>query len=108
VAGVPSAFVEGAELARPGGRMVTMGNISPGKMVEFDPGLLTRRSVRILPVLRYLPWYLKKSLDFLAENGSRYPFDELLDADFTMDRIEDALLQSAERKVMRASIVMPA
>lgn len=106
VAGVPAAFAEGFELARPGGRFVTMGNVSPGKTVDFDPGLLTRRNVRIIPVLRYNPWYLKKSLDFLLANRSKYPFESLLDAEFSMDDIEAALAQSAERTVTRASIVI--
>ncbi len=106
VAGVPAAFAEGFELARPGGRFVTMGNVSPGKLVDFDPGLLTRHNVRIIPVLRYNPWYLKKSLDFLVANKNKYPFESLLDADFTMDEIESALSQSAQRTVTRASIVI--
>jgi D-arabinose 1-dehydrogenase-like Zn-dependent alcohol dehydrogenase len=106
VAGVPAAFAEGFELARPGGRFVTMGNVAPGKTIEFDPGLLTRHNVTIIPVLRYNPWYLKKSLDFLAANQTKYAFEELLDAEFSMQDIESALAQSAQRTVIRASIVI--
>jgi threonine dehydrogenase-like Zn-dependent dehydrogenase len=91
VAGVPAAFAEGFELARAGGRFVTIGNVTPGQTVAFDPGLLTRLNVKIFPVLRYQPWYLKKSLDFLANNKHKYPFESLLDAEFSMDEIEQAL-----------------
>jgi len=107
VAGVPAAFAEGFQLARAGGRFVVMGNISPGKVVEFDPGLLTRHNVNIIPVLRYYPWYLHKSLEFLSVNKEKYPFEDLLDAEFSMDEIEEALARSADRTVTRASIVMP-
>src|SRR5699024_1846186 len=34
VAGVPAAFAEGIHYIRPGGKYVTIGNITPGKKVE--------------------------------------------------------------------------
>jgi threonine dehydrogenase-like Zn-dependent dehydrogenase len=105
VAGVPEAFAEGIQLVRPGGRYVEIGNISPGLEVAFDPGLLTRRSIRIIPVVRYQPWYLKKALDFLARTADRFPFGTLLDATFPLDRVEEALDRSARREVVRASLV---
>lgn len=106
VAGVPSAFQEGIHYIRPGGRFVTIGNITPGKLTEFDPGLLTRKSIQIIPVVRYNPWYLHKALQFLAAANRKYPFDEMLDAEFTLNEIKLALDLSAERKITRASIVM--
>jgi threonine dehydrogenase-like Zn-dependent dehydrogenase len=105
VAGVPEAFAEGIQLVRPGGRYVEIGNISPGLTVPFDPGLLTRRSIRIIPVVRYQPWYLKKALDFLQRTRERYPYATLLDATFPLDRVEEALDRSARREIVRASIV---
>ncbi|MFD6903539.1 zinc-binding dehydrogenase, partial [Streptomyces diastaticus] len=38
LAGVPAAFSEGIHLIRPGGKYVTIGNVSIGKFTEFDPG----------------------------------------------------------------------
>lgn len=105
VAGVPQAFSEGVEHVRAGGRYIVIGNISPGQTVAFDPGYLTRKSVKIIPVLRYNPWYLKKALDFLARNVDRYPFETLLDAQFTFEEIQAALDQSAARTVTRATII---
>lgn len=106
VAGVPQAFAEGVEYIRAGGRYIVIGNISPGQKVAFDPGYLTRKSVQIIPVLRYNPWYLKKALDFLSRNVDRYPFDTLLDAQFTLEDIQEALDQSAARTVTRATILL--
>ncbi len=105
VAGVPAAFSEGVQHVRAGGRYIVIGNISPGQTVEFDPGYLTRKGVKIIPVLRYNPWYLKKSLDFLARNLDRYPFETLLDSKFHLEDIKDALDKSANREVTRATIV---
>lgn len=106
VTGVPAAFAEGIHFIRPGGKYVTIGNITPGKMVEFDPGLLTRKSIQIIPVVRYNPWYLYKALKFLFDTQGKYPFDEMMDAEFTIDEIKLALDKSAAREVTRASIVM--
>lgn len=105
VAGVPAAFNEGVHLIRAGGRYVVIGNISPGQTVAFDPGYLTRKGITIIPVLRYNPWYLKKALDFLSRNKDKYPFETLLDAEFTLEEIKDALDKSANREVTRATIV---
>lgn len=104
--GVPAAFAEGIHFIRPGGRYVSIGNITPGKYVEFDPGLLTRKSINIISLVRYNPWYLHKSLEFLSKTIDKYPFDQMLDAEFSLDRIQDALDQSAARKVTRATILM--
>jgi putative phosphonate catabolism associated alcohol dehydrogenase len=106
VAGVPAAFSEGIQLIRTGGKYVTVGNVSPGKYVDFDPGLLTRKAIEIIPIVRYNPWYLRKSLEFLSTNVEKYPFHKMLDAEFTLDQINDALDQSSKRKVTRASIVI--
>ncbi len=105
--GVPAAFGEGIALVRPGGRYVAIGNVSPGQTVPFDPGYLTRRQVRIIPVIRYQPWYLLKTLQLLSATLDRYPWHLLVDTDFAFEDVNEALEQSERREVRRASIVMP-
>jgi threonine dehydrogenase-like Zn-dependent dehydrogenase len=106
VTGIPSAFSEGIHHIRPGGQYISIGNVSIGKMTEFDPGLLTRKSISIHPVVRYNPWYLKKALQFLSANLSKYPFEAMMDAEFEFENIQDALDKSASREVTRASIIV--
>ncbi len=108
VTGVLDAFPEAFQLIRPGGTMISMGTVTPGKTVPYDPAYALRRGVQTVTALRYNGPYLKKSMDFLAANRDKYPFDGLLDRDYGMDRIVEALDDSAARKVRRASIVMPA
>ncbi|MFB4164249.1 zinc-binding dehydrogenase [Alteribacillus sp. JSM 102045] len=105
VTGVPDAFSEGIHHIRPGGRYISIGNILIGMHTEFDPGLLTRKSINIYPVNRYQPWYLFKSLEFLANNIDKYPFTKLIDADFKFDEIQSALNKSYKREITRASII---
>lgn len=105
VAGVPDAFAEGINLLRPGGRYLEMGNIIPGHTTEFDPGAMTRKSIDVVSVMRYDPWYLQTALEFLDETGDDYPFGELFDVGFGLDEVDEAIRRSNERDVTRASLV---
>lgn len=105
VAGVPDAFSEGIELLRTGGRYLEMGNIIPGHTTGFDPGTMTRKSIDVVSCMRYDPWYLQKSIEFLADVGDDYPFSAMFDADFPLDRVDEAIRKSDERDVTRASLV---
>jgi threonine dehydrogenase-like Zn-dependent dehydrogenase len=106
VTGVASTFEDGWQLLRPGGRLVEIGTISPGKKTEVDIGLMTRRGVQILAVLRYYPWYLRQAIEFLDRYGERFPFHGLLDAEYPLTDVEQALRDSTDRKVTRASLVV--
>ncbi|MCH1881360.1 zinc-binding dehydrogenase [Agrococcus sp. ARC_14] len=106
VAGVPAAFADGLQLVRRGGRYLVMGNLSPGTTVPYDPGLITRKALTVRHVDRYDGRYLWQALRFLTDHRDRYPFDTLVDAEFPFERIEEALVASAERRVTRAAIVM--
>ena len=106
VAGVHEAYPEAIRLLRPGGTLVAMGIVNPGKTVPFDPGFAVRRGLTTIATVRYPGYYLNKSLDFLAHYGARYPFDALLDRDYELSQVRLALDDSAARRVIRASIVM--
>lgn len=103
VTGVPSTFSDGVRTVRPGGRFVSIGSISPGKLCEFDPGLFTRSGAVIRSAIRYHPWFLGRALEFLSDKA-HYPWDSLVDADYALDDVEQGLRDSAARKVARASI----
>lgn len=104
--GVPEAFSEGIHLLKLGGKYVSIGNISPGKLAPFDPGLMTRKNISVLGLIRYNPWYLQKALAFLQQKIDDYPFTEILACDYTLDDIAEALDLSASRTITRASILI--
>jgi D-arabinose 1-dehydrogenase-like Zn-dependent alcohol dehydrogenase len=105
VAGVPEAFTEGIELVRKGGQYLEMGNVRPGHSVEFDPGQLTRKSIDVTAAVEYNPWILHEALEFLADTIDEYPYDELLDAEYSLSNVHQALEDSENRDVTRATLV---
>lgn len=102
--GIPAAFAEGIHLIKSGGKYISIGNISPGKLTEFDPGVMTRKNITIMGLIRYEPWYLYKSLKFLSMNINKFPFSEMLACDYTLEDVSKALDASFNRGVTRASI----
>lgn len=107
VAGVPAAFMQGIEIVRTCGRLISIGNISIDKKYEvpFAPGWLTRKSISVIGVVRYNPWYLLKALKFLQRTFREIDYEQLTDVTFSLDQVQEALEKSEQRIVTRAVIV---
>lgn len=107
VTGVPAAFVEGVQLARPGGKMVEIGNVSVGKEheVSLAPGLITRKMLRVQGFVRYQPWFLHRALRFLERKHRDHPFDELSDREYSLEDVGEAITREEAKKVARPAIV---
>lgn len=103
--GVPSAFSESARIARSGGIVVEIGNISPNKYTDFDPGLFTRTGVQIRAAIRYPVAVLGKAVKFI-EATPHLPWESLVDQDFEFSQITEAIDAAEEKKVTRAGIVI--
>ena len=83
------------------GRYIVIGINSTAVSAEISPGYITRKALTVFGVVRYLPEYLHKSLEFL----DKYPFKEFSERKFSLDEIGEALQMSADRKITRAIIV---
>ncbi|WP_082634434.1 zinc-binding dehydrogenase [Arthrobacter alpinus] len=103
--GVPSAFSESVRSARAGGIVVEIGNISPNKFTDFDPGLFTRTGVQIRAAIRYPLEVLGKAVQFIADTP-HFPWESLVDADYTLDQVAEAVAAAESRQVTRAGIVI--
>jgi D-arabinose 1-dehydrogenase-like Zn-dependent alcohol dehydrogenase len=104
VAGIPEAFLEAIHLVRNGGRVLELGNISAGLTVTMPPSFVTFKSISIIGVATYNPHYLQKSLKFLSEHIDKYPYHELVDAVFPLDRAAEAMDKSDRKEITRAAI----
>lgn len=105
VAGFPEVFSEGPELLRNGATYLEVGNISPGLTTEFAPASITTKRITVMAQMLYPPWYLKRALDFLDDHGDAFPFDELVDAEYSLEEAQTALEHSDEHSVTRACLV---
>jgi len=103
--GVPSAFSEGARMTRSGGIFVEIGNISPNKHTEFDPGLFTRTGVQIRAAIRYPVEVLGRAVRFI-EATPQFPWESLVDKDFTFDEVSAAADAAEAKEVTRAGIII--
>ena len=111
VAGVPAAVTEGIQMLCRGGRYLEVGCVSPGHDHPFDPSMLSTQNKTIYGVSLYPPSSLKKAIDFLAQNESKYPFKELQSHEYRLEDINQAFEESdphnknKQSSVTRASIV---
>ena len=104
VAGIPEAFLEAINLVRNGGRVLELGNISPGLTVTIPPSFVTFKSISIIGVATYNPHYLQKALNFLSSHIDKYPYHEMVDAVFPLEKSAEAMDKSDRKEITRAAI----
>ena len=105
VCGNPGVIPLGIEMLRIGGTYVLGGVVNPNAMVTLDANQLLRKLLTLRGVHNYHPRNLVEALDFVVTNRNRYPFHELVDGKYSLDRVNDAMADAAARRVLRAAIV---
>lgn len=105
VCGVPEVIPLGIEMLRIGGTYVLAGVVNPGALVTIDANLLLRKLLTLRGVHNYHPRNLVEALDFVVTNRRRFPFHDLVDGKYPLDRVNDAMSDAAARRVLRAAIV---
>ncbi len=105
VCGVAEVIPLGIEMLRVGGTYVLGGVVNPNAMVTLDANLLLRKLLTLRGVHNYHPRNLIEALDFVAANRQRFPFHDLVDGKYPLERIADAMADAAARRVLRAAIV---
>ena len=105
VTGIPEVIPVGLGLLRTGGRYTLAGVVNPGAMVTIDANQILRRCLTLSGVHNYHPRHLLQALDFVVANRERFPFRDLVDGKYPLERIQDAFRDAAERRVLRAAIV---
>lgn len=106
VAGVPGAFDEAVRMAKIGATVVEIGNVSveETQCTSVIPGLIVRKCLTIRGILRYQPYYLYRTLEFLSRFHEKYPFNSLTDKCYSLEETQEALQKAANKEVKRAII----
>ncbi len=105
VCGAPDAIPLGVEMLRAGGTYVLAGVVSPQAMVTLDANLLLKKMLTLRGVHNYHPRNLIEALDFVVANRRRFPFHDLVDGKYPLDRVGDAMSDAAARRVLRAAVM---
>lgn len=105
VCGNPQVIPSGIQMARVGGRYALAGALNPGSHVLIDASQILRRLITLRGVHNYHPRHLVEALDFVTLNRQRFPFKELVDAQYPLDQVGQAMKDAADRTVLRAAIV---
>ncbi|MGW8886317.1 zinc-binding dehydrogenase [Streptomyces sp. NPDC055749] len=88
-----------------GGRAVLAGSVSPGEPVAVDPEWLVRGLRTVVGVHNYAPKDLQAAVDFLAVHHDTYPFAELVEGRYPLDRIDEAVAAARVAVAPRVAVV---
>lgn len=105
VCGDARVIPSGMAMLRVGGTYVLGGVVNPGAMVSLDANQLLRKMLSLRGVHNYHPRHLVEALDFVVAQRKRFPFAELVDGIYPLDRVDAAMADAAARRVLRAAIV---
>ncbi len=105
VCGLADVVPTGIRTLRVGGRYVIGGLVNPGSTLTLDGNEILRGLVTLKGVHNYHPRHLIQALDFLVSQHRRYPFAELVDARFPLNKIDDAFARAADHSALRAAVV---
>lgn len=105
VCGAAQAIPQGIELLRIGGTYVLGGVVSPQAMVTLDANLILKKMLTVRGIHNYHPRNLIEALIFVVANRVRFPFHELVDGQYPLNRVGDAMADTAARRVLRAAIL---
>ncbi|MBM4445311.1 MAG: zinc-binding dehydrogenase [Chloroflexi bacterium] len=105
--GFPGVVQEGLDMVCNGGRLLEIGNVSPGHgTFQADPAALVMGSKSMFCVVMYGRDTLKKALDFLSRTKTKYPFERILSRSYRLEDIDRAFAEQDKGLVSRAAIVM--
>lgn len=107
-AGRPEAVEQALPRLRAGGRMVLAGAVFPGRGMVIDGEMLVRRMLRMEGIHNYRPEDLEAALAFLGGAGQKYPFGELVSADFGLEEVNAAMAAAGTGEHVRVAVVMGA
>lgn len=105
VCGVPDVIPLGLDIVRSGGTYVIAGLVSPNANVTIDANRLLRKMITVRGIHNYHPRHLIEALDFVVSFKNKYPFSDLVDAQYSLNEVTQAMADASSQRVLRAAIV---
>ena len=90
VSGGATAFLEGIDMARKGGRYLMLGQV-PRHTVTFSPNAIQTKQLDIIPSTSASTEHYYKALQFMKVHRDRFPFGEMMTNRYQLDDINEAM-----------------
>ena len=104
MSGSSDAIEQSVDLLRIGGQLVLVGSVFPARSVCLQPERIVRGLLRIDGVHNYAPADLAAAIKFLDEAQHRFPFAEMVDAQFSLDEVNRAVQHAMQPDVVRVAV----
>jgi threonine dehydrogenase-like Zn-dependent dehydrogenase len=102
--GVPAAVSEALELARPGGRVLVLGQYTDHGPTPLNPHLITRKQLTVLGSWAFSAAHYLEYVRTLPQLVERFALERLI-TPFPLERAEDALAAARAGEVGKAVLV---
>jgi D-arabinose 1-dehydrogenase-like Zn-dependent alcohol dehydrogenase len=104
VSGGATAFPEGIDLVRRGGRYLVIGQVGE-QQPPIAPRLIVEKQLTILGVMSGDTDHYYKALQFIKHNRHRFSFEDMLSNRYPLDRINEALEAMRTFREVKAVVV---
>ncbi|MCA9067988.1 MAG: zinc-binding dehydrogenase [Planctomycetaceae bacterium] len=104
VSGAPDAIEAACQLGDVGASIVLVGSVSPTRPVPIDPESIVRRLLTIRGVHNYAPQDLHTAVEFLTRSHSRFPFIQLVEQTFPLERVNEAVELALRSRPVRLAV----
>lgn len=88
--GVPSAFNEGLELVRRGGRYLIVGQLGEGK-TDFQPSMIVKKQINVIGAFSGAARAYSLALDFIDTHQKDFPFEKMISGRYQLADVNEAL-----------------
>lgn len=100
--GLPQVWVMAFEMTRPGGTVLFFGGTKSGSSVELDCTKFHYEQITAKGVFHTTPIHVKAAFELLKMGAIRH--EDFVQNSFTIDQVEDAILQHARGEVIKNAI----
>ncbi|MDN5283833.1 MAG: hypothetical protein JWR38_107 [Mucilaginibacter sp.] len=104
--GHPEAMKAGIESLALGGCAVWIGAVFPAAPVPIDAQLIVRRVLAIKGLHNYNYDDFLSAAIFIENNHRKYPFEDLVEKEFTLNEVDDAFKYASESKPIRVGVII--
>lgn len=104
MSGSPDAMENAIQQLRIGGRLILVGAAFPDRALSIAAEQVVRRMLRIEGLHNYTPEDLRTAIAFLTETHDQFPFHELVEREYRLADINQAVADSLNNPLIRVAI----